>query len=42
MLKMTTRMTSKKIDLTSRRTTIKDVEALKKRCVGAAERGDHL
>ena len=42
MLTMTTRMTSKTMDLTSPRTTIKVVAALKTLCVGAAERGDHL
>jgi len=39
---MTTRMTSKTMDLTSPRTTSKVVAVLKTRCVGAAERGDHL
>ena len=35
-------MKSKTMDLTSPRTKIKVVVALKTRCVGAAERGDHL
>jgi len=42
MLTVTTMMTSKTMDLTSPRMTIKVVAALKTRCVGAAERGDDL